>query len=523
MSRAKSGTDVVLPSRGQRYLLVGTKPTLEQMRSVLNSVQPGLRIVGELLPDVCKDPVAAPGIVRRHKADCVLISLPMVMQRRIGDLIGVLDRAGVAWRFMPTLADQLAGRTPPLTAHAQAGSLDPAALIEREPRPLDEQAIRKCLEDRVVLITGAGGSIGSEMARIVCRFNPRKLVLVERSENALFEISRQLDRLEPKVQRVAELHDVTQPAATLAMVRRHRPHVVFHAAAHKHVPMMEDHPAQAVENNFLGTRSIADALDAISREDTPAPGSENSKLETRNSKLHSGGGTTSEGRRFVMVSTDKAVNPTSVMGATKRLAELYIQHLNRNSNAIFCMVRFGNVLGSACSVLPIWTDQLHNGGPITVTHPEMTRYFMTIPEAAGLVLQAATFSRGGEVFLLDMGKPVRILDLAQRFLRSHGLEPERDVAIQITGIRPGEKLYEELAYSGEDMLPTPHESIRIWRTTPPDPAVLQQTIHTFAHLRDAPTSVSGGELGHPWRNASREAIVLALRSAVPEMVRAAAG
>ncbi len=509
MSRSKSAADVVLPSNGQRYLLVGTRPTLEQMRSLLNSVQPRSRIVGQLQPNACKDPVAE---VRRHKADCVLISLPMVMQRRIGDLIGVLDRAGIVWRFMPTLADQLAGRTPPLTAHAQAGSLDPAALIEREPRPLDEKAIRKCLEDRVVLITGAGGSIGSEMARIVCRFNPRKLVLVERSENALFEISRQLDRYPgagANVQRVAELHDVTQPAATLAMVRRHLPHVVFHAAAHKHVPMMEDHPAQAVENNFLGTRSIADALNAISNEDER---STDTDAVTK--------------RRFVMVSTDKAVNPTSVMGATKRLAELYIQHLNRSSNAIFCMVRFGNVLGSACSVLPIWTDQLHNGGPITVTHPDMTRYFMTIPEAAGLVLQAATFSRGGEVFLLDMGKPVRILDLAHRFLRSHGLEPERDVAIKITGIRPGEKLYEELAYSGEDMLPTPHESIRIWRTTPPDPAVLQQTIHTFAHLRDAPPAGSGAgsnDLSHPWRNASREAIVLALRSAVPEMVRAAAG
>jgi FlaA1/EpsC-like NDP-sugar epimerase len=340
-----------------------------------------------------------------------------------------------------------------------------------------------------VLITGAGGSIGSELARIVARFVPSKLVLLERSENALFEIDRQIARMHPQMGRAAILHDVTNRTRTAAVVMSQKPAVIFHAAAHKHVPMMEDHPAEAVENNFFGTRSIADAAASNGVD------------------------------RFVMISTDKAVNPSSVMGATKRLAELYIQHLNTRSDTNYSMVRFGNVLGSACSVLPIWSQQLSQGLPVTVTHPEMFRYFMTIPEAAGLVLQSAALSNadgqgGGEVFLLDMGEPIRILDLARRFVRLQGLEPDADVSIQFTGIRPGEKLFEELAYTGEDMIPTPHASVRIWRTTPPKASRMKQIIAEFDRLR-------GGGADHPWQNASREAIQAALRVAVPEMVAAA--
>jgi len=476
-----------------RYLLVGTGPALAQVRAMLNTVRPAPAIAGERTLDELADPLAA---VKQAKATCTLISLPLVMQKKIAALTSALDRAAVPWRFLPTLADQLAGRTQPRGLGVE--ELDPSQLINRTPRGLDEDAILACLADKIVLITGAGGSIGSELARCVCRFSPRKLVLVERSENALFEVSRQLDRIFPGIDRVAELHDVTHAAATNALVERHKPQVVFHAAAHKHVPMMEDHPAQAVENNFLGTRSIADAVAAHCGD---VPG----------------------GARFVMVSTDKAVNPTSVMGATKRMAELYCQHLSRTSDVTFSMVRFGNVIGSACSVLPIWTEQLRDGGPITVTHPDMTRYFMTIPEAAGLVLQAATFSEGGEVFLLDMGEPINILELARRFVRLHGLEPDADVAIAITGPRPGEKLFEELAYHHEDMLLTPHPAIRLWRTAPPDAASLRQTMLTFSRLRDPAPAPGYAGTGHPWQSASRESIVTALRAAVPEMVRAAAG
>jgi len=423
----------------------------------------------------------------------MLICLPVAMTDLMRQLAGVAETRGVAWSLLPSMADHLAGRVrPPIGgSSAVVPRFDPLELIGRQMRGLDEQAIAATLTGRVVLITGAGGSIGSELARIVARFKPARLVLVERAENALFEIDRNLRGLYPDIERSAVLHDVTNGPRSHGVVTAHKPHVIFHAAAHKHVPLMEDHASDAVENNFYGTRSIADAA-------------------ARNGV-----------DRFVMISTDKAVNPSSVMGASKRVAELYIQHLNMRSDTTFSMVRFGNVLGSACSVLPIWSQQLSLGQPITVTDPRMTRYFMTIPEAAGLVIQSAAFAGqteaagSAEVFLLDMGEPIRIVDLAERFIRSHGLEPNVDVPIQFTGIRPGEKLFEELAYTGEDMLPTPHPSIRLWRTTPPTPRRIAAIIRSFDELRDP-----GPGESHPWRHATRDQVMAALRVAVPEMVAA---
>lgn len=488
-----------------RVLIVGTAATVTQLHHALASCPEGPTVVGCVLA-TGRDDAALPTpvlgtldalaeVLDATPVGQVLVALPQAMslvRQAVGD---TLDRAGTPWRWMPPLADQLAGR---LGGSAGAmPTLDLARLIDREARPLDEAAIGQTLTGRTVMITGAGGSIGSEIARLVCGYQPAKVVLVERAENALFEIDRELARLHPGLPRAAVLHDVTHAARTLAMVQQHRPHVIFHAAAHKHVPMMEDHPADAIENNFHGTRAIADAFAATCGGDL--------------------------GGRFVMISTDKAVNPSSVMGASKRLAELYIQHLNATSRTRFCMVRFGNVLGSACSVLPIWSQQIARGDAVTVTHADMQRYFMTIPEAAGLVLQSAAFCEGGEVFLLDMGQPIKVLQLAERFLRLHGLEPNVDVPIRVTGIRPGEKLFEELAYDGEDMLPTPHDSIRIWKTTPPTPARIRQLIDTFDRLRTKPDPATGEAPDHPWQHAGRDAIVTALRSAIPEMVRAAAG
>jgi FlaA1/EpsC-like NDP-sugar epimerase len=479
-------------------------------------VLPAVALVGEA-GDALPCPALGPieqldAILAEHEPKLVLVSLPLALRDAIGQAAATLGRLGVTWRFMPTLDDQLAGRTtskitgglPTSPAAAQGlstssfvtGPIDPTRLIDRAPRPLDEQALAKWIGGRRVMITGAGGSIGSELARVVARFAPGQLTLVERSENALFEIDRELARTHPDLTRRAVLHDVTQRERTFDVLAKHRPDVVLHAAAHKHVPMMEDHPAAAIENNFYGTRAIADATAAIGAE------------------------------RFVMISTDKAVNPSSIMGASKRLAELYVQHLNSVSDTACCMVRFGNVLGSACSVVPIWTKQLEHGGPITVTHADMTRYFMTIPEAAGLVLQAGMFSgtvqadgaaRGGEVFLLDMGDPIRILDLARRFVRLQGFEPDTDVEIKITGTRPGEKLFEELAYTGEDMLRTPHDSIRVWKTHPPSQAQMKQIIETFDRLRN-----KTNDPDRIWRDSSADAIITALRTAVPEMVHAAA-
>ncbi|MEM1109564.1 MAG: nucleoside-diphosphate sugar epimerase/dehydratase [Planctomycetota bacterium] len=486
---------------GPGTLLVGTSLCVRQLLPSLLTLDPAPSLLGCLLPKPAILPLAVLGgfdqletIAQRCEVQQVLVSLPAVMDDQLRTIAATLDRLGVTWRYLPPLADQLAGHATPRNSARHTRSVDPAKLIDRQPRPLDEDAIRRTVTGKPVLITGAGGSIGSELAHVVARFRPSRLVLVERSENALFEIDRQIGRRYPDQPREAVLHDVTQADRTDDLIHRVRPAVVFHAAAHKHVPMMENHPAEAVENNFYGTRSIADAADRAGCE------------------------------RFVMISTDKAVNPSSVMGASKRLAELYIGHLNQRSDTTFCMVRFGNVLGSACSLIPIWTDQLGRGGPITVTHREMTRYFMTIPEAAGLVLQAGAYAgadseggSGGEVFLLDMGEPIRILDMADRFLRLQGFAPDVDVKIEITGPRPGEKLFEELAYTGEDMRPTPHESIRIWQSARPEPAQLQQIVSTLDRLRDK--SADGSRR---WRDTPSEAVVTALRSLLPEMVKPAA-
>jgi nucleoside-diphosphate-sugar epimerase len=516
---------------GKRTILIGTAVSVAQLHHVLAVVHPGPLIIGCLLPEAAVEaaelPVPCLGsfdelgeAIAHHVVEQALLSLPGAMSPQIIKLSQQMDRAGLSWRFMPTLTDQLAGRVPVIGARGAASEtsastngptfftpvpsapwmVDPVALLDRRPKPLDEDAISRTIEGKTVMITGAGGSIGSELAKAVCRFKPGRIVLLERGENALFEIDRQIGSVWPDIPRSTVLHDVTDAPRTLALVMAHKPSVIFHAAAHKHVPMMEEHPSAALENNFYGTRSIADAAAKCGVD------------------------------RFVMTSSDKAVNPSSVMGATKRLAELYLQWLNARSETLFAMVRFGNVLGSACSVIPIWAQQLAQGGAITVTHPEMTRYFMTIPEAAGLVLQSAAYAGGsfptpagssevtggGEVFLLDMGRPIRILDLARRFIRSQGLEPDLDVKIRFTGVRPGEKLFEELAYNSEAMIPTPHPSVRLWQTTPPDAKKMQEIVRRFEELRGQP---GAGE--HFWQGASKHELMMAIRAGVPEMVRPA--
>ncbi len=386
-----------------------------------------------------------------------------------------------------------------------AARIDLASLINRQPLPIDRTSVSGMLRGRRVLITGAGGSIGSELSRIAATFEPSSVILMERSENALFEIDRQLGASFQSVPRRAVLHDVVDADRTLQLMRDLCPDVVFHAAAHKHVPLMEDHPSHAVTNNFFGTKSIADAALAIGAD------------------------------RFVLISSDKAVNPTSVMGATKRLAETYVQGLHGQTHARgtgrtrFSMVRFGNVLGSSCSVVPIWSAQLVDGGPLTVTDTRMTRYFMTIHEAAGLVIQAASIDNPTEiapVYVLDMGKPIRILDLANRFLAAHGYTPRlidregnlildtgmssdlapragQSMDIVISGIRPGEKLHEELAYAAENLKPTAHAGIDAWAGSPTDISL--------------PTLVA--ELSQARHSTSPEAVIATIRRHVPEMYR----
>ncbi|MBX3191400.1 MAG: polysaccharide biosynthesis protein [Labilithrix sp.] len=294
---------------------------------------------------------------------------------------------------------------------------------------LDTEAIGGSLTGRVVMVTGAGGSIGSELCRQVSRFRPKRLVLVEQAENGLFHIERALRAEHGDIALAPHVADICDTKRLETIFATERPHVVFHAAAHKHVPLMEANPGEAIKNNVFGTRKVADLSDRFGVE------------------------------KFVMVSTDKAVNPTSIMGVSKRVAEIYVQSRAQVSNTQYVTVRFGNVLGSAGSVVPLFTEQIAKGGPVNVTHPEMQRYFMTIPEACQLVMQAGVMGEGGEIFILDMGEPVKIVDLARDLIRLSGFDPDRDIEIKFTGMRPGEKLFEEIAVDEENVDKTKHPKI----------------------------------------------------------------
>lgn len=302
-------------------------------------------------------------------------------------------------------------------------------LLRREPVRLELETIEEALRGNAVMVTGAGGSIGSGLCRQIAHFAPGKLLLVERCENALFHIHRELIAAHPDVTVVPLIADITDESRIDSILAEHRPDAVFHAAAHKHVPMMEWNLTEAVKNNVFGTKCIADASDAHGVS------------------------------KFVMVSTDKAVNPTSVMGTTKRIAEMYVQALGGRSDTEFLTVRFGNVLGSAGSVVPIFQEQIARGGPVCVTHPDMVRYFMTIPEACQLVLQAGVIGESGDILVLDMGEPVKIVDLARDLIRLSGFRPDQDIDVEFTGIRPGEKLFEELAVDEEHVSKTRHAKI----------------------------------------------------------------
>jgi FlaA1/EpsC-like NDP-sugar epimerase len=366
--------------------------------------------------------------VRRLEVRHAIIAMPAatVAQRRQAAEKAV--KAGLTVFTVPTSADILAGRI----SISQVRKVELEDLLGRDPVQLDTEGLHRLLTDKVVLVTGAGGSIGSELARQIAQYAPRLLVFYEQSEFALYAIEQEFAGRSI----ACAVGDVKDEAQLDAVFRQYRPEVVFHAAAYKHVPLMENGNAwAAVRNNVLGTYRVAQAA------------------------IEHGA------REFVLISTDKAVNPTNVMGASKRLAEMVCQTLQAQAAATrFVMVRFGNVLGSSGSVIPKFREQIARGGPVTVTHPDIIRYFMLIPEAAQLVLQAGLMGQGGEIFVLDMGEPVKIADLARDMIRLSGFS-EDDIRIEFTGLRPGEKLFEELLADGEATLPTPHPKLRIARST----------------------------------------------------------
>jgi FlaA1/EpsC-like NDP-sugar epimerase len=365
--------------------------------------------------------------VKKYAAEMALIAIPSASGDQMKQILERCTAAGVRSKTIPGLADLIDERG----LARQIRDVAVEDLLGRTPVHLDQERISAKLRGRVILVTGAAGSIGSEICRQIARFRPEAIVGFEIAESALFGLEMELARNFPDVPFHAEIGSIQNSMRLAEVFERHRPSAVFHAAAYKHVPLMESHLFEAVENNVFGTLNLVEQA-----------------------RAH-------QVAEFVMISSDKAVRPANVMGATKRLAEILVRAL-RPSEGRYVSVRFGNVLGSSGSVVPIFKEQIARGGPVTITHPDMRRFFMTIPEACQLVLQASTMGRGGEIFVLDMGEPVKIVDLARNLILLSGLRPERDIAITFTGARPGEKLFEELNEESEGLLETHHEKIRIF-------------------------------------------------------------
>jgi FlaA1/EpsC-like NDP-sugar epimerase len=383
-----------------------------------------------------------PALVDNLFIDQVIIAMPSAPTGEIRRIVEACREAEVETRILPGLFELINGRV----SINQLREVSLEDLLGREPVQLDTASIAGYLEHRCVLVTGAGGSIGSELCRQIMRFQPATILLLGKGENSIFAIDQELKNCPEPVNLVPIIADVRDEERLAKIFEQHRPQVVFHAAAHKHVPLMEANVSEAVSNNVVGTQVVASLADRFN-------------VET-----------------FVLVSSDKAVNPTSVMGATKRIAELVVQDIATRSKTKYVSVRFGNVLASRGSVIPLWRQQIAQGGPVTVTHPEATRYFMLIPEAVQLILQAGALGSGGEIFVLDMGDPVKILDLAHDLIKFSGLRPDQDIAIEFIGLRPGEKLVEELLTAEEGLTQTSYEKIFVGKPHPIDPKILSRTV-----------------------------------------------
>ena len=439
-----------------------------------STTKQGLRIHG--VP-VIGTTARFPDFAATRNIDEVIIATPSATGAQMKQMIGVCRDAGVPVRALPAMSDLLDGKV----SWSKIRQVAIDDILGRQPIELDEAKLSAFLQDKTVLITGGGGSIGSELVRQVARWKPRRILALDQAENPVFDLLRGLRSEALTVPVIPIIANVRDAERVEGIFRDWKPHVVLHAAAHKHVPLMEQNVVEAVRNNVFGTRTVADAAG-------------------RHGATH-----------FVMISTDKAVNPTSVMGTTKRLAELVVQEMTHaHEETRFVSVRFGNVLGSRGSVVPIFQEQIARGGPITVTHPDMLRYFMTIPEASQLVLEAATLGKGGEVFFLDMGEPVRIVDMARELIRLSGLKPDIDIEIVFTGTRPGEKLFEELALKGEEAANTHHPKVFVGNVRRLDPQTLADGLRALEEaLEKQQGGIALGLLG--------ELVTEAQLSAVPSL------
>lgn len=391
-------------------------------------------------------------LIADKKIELIVIAMPSAPSRVTKPLLNALQDLGVPISIVPSLEEIASG-------NAQISDLREVAiedLLGRDPITLDWKPVKNEIAGQVVLVTGGGGSIGSELCRQICRFNPKKLIVLDHAEFNLYQIGRELLQTFPEVDVQLTLASVTDENVLTSVFANHRPDLVYHAAAYKHVPMLEAQVQQAIQNNLLGTKTVAE-------------------ISVRYAV-----------KKFVMVSTDKAVNPTNVMGATKRAAEIFCQSYDDQVETNFVTVRFGNVLGSAGSVVPLFKQQILAGGPVTVTHSDMTRYFMTIPEASQLVLQAGALGEGGEIFVLDMGEPVKIVDLAEKMIRLSGKKIEEDIHIAFTGLRPGEKMFEELFYQGEPLQQTKVQKVMAAKHEENTFAIVLQKVEALHKTFDQP-------------------------------------
>lgn len=431
-----------LPAKGRRLLIIGAGNCGEQIyREIRSGSNIEYHVVGFLDDSESKHgkmihgakilgPIQSLGVrAKELQVEEILIAIPSARGEQMRHIVELCKMTEIPFKTIPGMSELINGRVS-IKSIREVAYQD---LLGREQISLDLSRIGAFLEGKTIMITGAGGSIGSELCRQVSKFRPSVIMLYERAESSLYDIELELKHNFPGIRIIPILADVLQQKELQAAFEKHRPDTVFHTAAYKHVPMLEIQPWKAISNNVQGTINVIQAADHYGVE------------------------------RFVFVSTDKAVRPTNFMGASKRVAEMLVQMQNncQLSKTFFMIVRFGNVVGSVGSVVPLFKSQIARGGPVTVTHPEVTRYFMTIPEACQLILQAATMGKGGEIFLLKMGTPIKIKDMARDLIRLSGFEPGVDIRINFTGLRPGEKLHEELITSGEGVVPTPHDKIMV--------------------------------------------------------------
>ena len=415
---ASSIISEIRKEKGDQYNIIGI---IDDNEAKLNSFLNGVKVLGNRNNIV--------EIVEREKIDQILFAIAKISGLEKTNILDICGKTKAKVKVIPGYYQLLEEGI----SINKMRDVDLRDLIGREEVKLDKSGIAEYINNKIVLVTGGGGSIGSELCRQISKFNPKLLLILDIYENNAYDLQNELSYKEPELNKKVIIASVRDKARLNQIISAYRPNIIFHAAAHKHVPLMEDNPSEAIKNNVIGTLNMAQLASQY-------------KVE-----------------KFVLISTDKAVNPTNVMGATKRLCEMIVQAVNheRGNKTEFVAVRFGNVLGSNGSVIPLFKRQIKNGGPVTLTHKDITRYFMLIPEAAQLVLQAGAYAKGGEIFVLDMGKPVKIYDLAENLIRLSGYTPNKDIKIEITGLRPGEKLYEELLMNNDNLTKTAHNKIFI--------------------------------------------------------------